>query len=68
MNSLVGSSPFIDCHVYFKENKYFSLSVENFYLKFQILSMLVFFPEYPSPPFLKTIFMKFSLQELIENQ
>lgn len=27
-----------------------------------------FFPEYPSPPFLKTIFTKSSLQELIGNQ
>lgn len=72
MNSLVESNLFIDPHIYFKIKKYSSFSVEKFYLKFQIFCMFicffVCFSEYPSPPFLKTIFMKFSLQELIGNQ
>lgn len=68
MNYPVGSCPFIDSDVYFKEKHYSSLSVENFYLKFQIFCVCFFFPEYPSRPFLKTIFTKSSLQKLIGNQ
>lgn len=68
MNYLLGTCPLIDSSVYFKENKYSSLSLWKILAKTPNILHVCFFPEYPSPPFLKTIFTKSSLQELIGNQ
>lgn len=51
MNYPVGSCPFIDSDVYFKEKHYSSLSVENFYLKFQIFCVFGFFSRIPISSF-----------------
>lgn len=62
-----GNLPSLDFPVYFKENKYSSLC-GKFLPKAGNILLVCFFPEYLSPPFLKTIFTKSSLQELIGNQ
>lgn len=68
MNYLVGSCPFIDSHIFQRKEIIFCGKFLPKVPNILHVCLFVCFPEYPSPPFLKTIFTKCSLQELIGNQ